>query len=640
MEYKIKKLQSGGGFATFTPIINAPASGPATANGNSNNTSQSSAIESSSIIDEKMLEQLYKKGGLVNDVNQLVAELIQLEKSSSTPYLQGQNRSAALKISAKINEINQTKVYWDKTITRSKESGGFGETAVDTYGRVFIKNKDNKIEALSLQNYSKQHNYQALTVQELMYERQYNPSLTNQNAVFTVADNAIGVDKIIGHIQDQIKAFGKEEYKNTSIYSKADARKELAGMIGKEPTDSEMRAMSILNQVISGSSEYSKVTVGTSTERGNLQGALKYIWSTLGDPAKRKLSAVATINGTKVEDLIMEMLVKNSDNSNVISVLPESDKSATGKSGESDNSTKDVALSMGEVFHGDKLYKPGVTYTINNPTAGVQLSMATTGIGPLYTLGKETSVIEPSIVANILTKNNYQAILDKNNAFIGDDGVDPSKLGEMIFSGDDVAKVYVPIKADGSPDLAGMEKFKELYKVFEENKNTWTSQQAEKYFANNDFPGIRIKNLIGLDSKPVQTIIENNIVKPFLAMPILTNSASDLSDNSWMLKLTGEEADNATALMNRAFTIYGGTPSKPTSENLSPRGVLSLERPFKGTLFIAYRPEANAVLSTMHNHLYGEAASETDLYTNLNNSSNNNNSAVVDGNASVLGIKK
>jgi hypothetical protein len=106
MEYKKRKLQSGGGFATFTPIIsNYP--GTSVTGGQSS----SGEKESSSILDEKMLEHLYKQGGLVNDVNRLVIELNQLEKSSSMPYLNSGNRSATLQIVAKINEVNQNKKY-------------------------------------------------------------------------------------------------------------------------------------------------------------------------------------------------------------------------------------------------------------------------------------------------------------------------------------------------------------------------------------------------------------------------------------------------------------------------------------------------------------------------------------------------
>ena len=108
MDYKIKRLADGGGFASFTPIIHtAPAMRTPTTAGEGAETAQAST----SIIDDKMLESLYKSGGLVNDVNKLVSELIQLEKTTNLPYTSGQNRSTALQLIGKINEVNQNKKY-------------------------------------------------------------------------------------------------------------------------------------------------------------------------------------------------------------------------------------------------------------------------------------------------------------------------------------------------------------------------------------------------------------------------------------------------------------------------------------------------------------------------------------------------
>lgn len=179
----------------------------------------------------------------------------------------------------------------------------------------------------------------------------------------------------------------------------------------------------------------------------------------------------------------------------------------------------------------DKLYKPGTTYTINNPNAGVSIDMAATFVGPLYELDKSGAVIEPTMLSNILSKNKYQSILNPHDAYIGDTKIDPAQLGEIVYSGNDIAKVFVPVKPDGSLDLGSMDRFNKVFKVYQENKDEWTVQQAQTYFVNNDFPGVRIKRLAGRDGKVSSELVENNAVKPFLAVPILTNSASDLSDN-------------------------------------------------------------------------------------------------------------
>ena len=259
MKVKIKSLQGGGGFATFTPIIHTP---PVPQTAKESTDSEATGSSASSIVDSKMIEHLYKTGGLVNDVNKLVSELIQL----------------ALQIVAKINEINQNKLNWDDAITRSKEAGGLGEVAVDTYGRVFTKTKDNKIQSLSLKEYSsKKDSIKLLSVQELMFERQYNSSLTGQNDVFTVADNAIGLNKITDHIKSLISALGTETTDETKFYAKEQTTQYLKEMGLKKPTAEEQGALTMLRDIVATPGEYASVKTKVASERNKIGKALNYI---------------------------------------------------------------------------------------------------------------------------------------------------------------------------------------------------------------------------------------------------------------------------------------------------------------------------------------------------------------------------
>lgn len=107
MKVKIKKLQDGGGFATFTPIFHTPR----TPQYPTTQSSEESQKISSSLIDDKSLEDFYKNGGLVNDVNALLTDLFKLEQSSDTPFINKQNRVAVLNIRKKMNEVRQNKEY-------------------------------------------------------------------------------------------------------------------------------------------------------------------------------------------------------------------------------------------------------------------------------------------------------------------------------------------------------------------------------------------------------------------------------------------------------------------------------------------------------------------------------------------------
>ena len=622
----IKKFQQGGGFLTWTPIINTmPTATPTTG------VAASAAKKNTSILDDDTYKELISQGGLVNEVNGLVNELIKLESVNDNPYTASSNRGLAIRMIGKVNELKRNKANWDSAVATAKAEGGLGEVAVGAFNEVYTKDlRSNKVKAISLQEYAASgRNERLLTVSELMNERQYNPQLSGQNQIFTVAENAIGMEKINKNIKSMIDSLGTEKTTEDKYVSK----EQLAAITGQKPTNDQVESLSNLKQMLDKSEGYLKVTTATSSERKHIDKALNYIWNTLGSPAQQKLSAVAVINGVNnPKQFILDMLQAGTDES--ISVTTDIIKQP--KSAEAEAKEKLSPVSPQELFHNDMLYRPGMTYELNNPNAKVSLKMTATGIGPLFSLAKTGQVVGPTTITNVLTSANYQAILDPNKAFVGDTKVNHALLSEMAFTGGDTAKVYMPVKPDGSPDLAQMEKFSKAYEIFNANKNHWTTNEAQRFFAKSGFSGVVVKDTRLEDGSTSKVIAENGRVKPFLALPIITNSASDLSDNAWMTKSTGDNKSADEQLMNAAFTTLEGTPSKPKYINKMPSKWNALENPYRGTVFVAYRDNASAILKSTMGHLIGRSGTEADLYRNLNFSSADVNPIGVQASSSIL----
>ena len=183
MKYNIKKLQSGGGFATFTPYLGssgAPSTPPATQD------TQPDKEETSSILDKDLYKELLTKGGLVNDVNQFVSQIEKIE-SSKNPYLNTNNQVNVLRMIAQINELKQNKAYWEDAYKTSEASGGLNEIAVGGSGEIYTRGKDNKIQAVTIQEYKKNKGkYAPMSVADLLNARQYDPSLTFNTSVFNL----------------------------------------------------------------------------------------------------------------------------------------------------------------------------------------------------------------------------------------------------------------------------------------------------------------------------------------------------------------------------------------------------------------------------------------------------------------------
>ena len=103
-----------------------------------------------------------------------------------------------------------------------------------------------------------------------------------------------------------------------------------------------------------------------------------------------------------------------------------------------------------------------------------------------------------------------------------------------------------------------------------------------------------------------------------------------------MTKSTGDNKNADEQLMNAAFTTLEGTPSKPKYINKMPSKWNALENPYRGTVFVAYRDNASAILKSTMGHLLGRSGTEADLYRNLNSSSADVNPIGVQASSSIL----
>jgi len=268
----IKRFQNGGGFATFTPIIRTAPQLPA-----SKATSTTEGKSTSSLLDDKLYAELLK-GGLTNDVNALVSQLIELEGSSELPFTNVNTRAASLRLIGKVNEIKQNKALWESAVSKADKSGGLDEVAVGTSGEVYIKDNKNKIKAISLQDYSEnRESMKLLSVAELMNERNHNSQLTGQNNIFNVANNSIGLNKITEHIKELISAFGNETVADTKTYSRNQVLTELGKFAGKKPTVEEAEGVKKLMEIANTPGELYKVESQNSSERRQAMKGAKYI---------------------------------------------------------------------------------------------------------------------------------------------------------------------------------------------------------------------------------------------------------------------------------------------------------------------------------------------------------------------------
>lgn len=531
---RVKKFQ-GGGFATFTPIVNTmPTSKSST------KTETDTTKASTSILSDDVFKELLKGDFLVNDANNLVKELVALEAGSPTPYTQANTRSMALKMIGKINELKQNKNYWQDAINRAKENGGLGEVAVGTSGEVYAKDENNNIQAISLAQYNKQKDkVKLLSVAELMNERQYNPNLIGKNSLFNVAENAIGLDKITGSIKDIVSMLGKETTKTEDYYTKDQARKYLAEMGGKEPTVSEQEGISILNKIINNPGELAQVQSEESSERKHLDKALSYIWDTLGTNKQQKLMATSVINGRKnPKELILDMLVFGTDESKSLGVTPKAANIGKSKAAGED---KPKDITPFEILHNGKTGKRIINW--NDPSTGKTFELVATGQGKLSTVkGKPLGFTS---LRDVFDSENG-TLVRTDQAFFGDKKINISDLSNIAYDGNEAARVYMPVASNGAPDYSRLEQIKRLEKEAFSHSD-WGPQEINDFFAKRGLDYVQVNQN--------KEYVVNDRFKPFLVMSGYTAEGSPATnENSKIKALDSDEKDSVKDALSAMWT--------------------------------------------------------------------------------------
>lgn len=566
MKVNIQKFQTGGGFATFTPIVEQESS-----RSTSKSSQAADTNKSSSILDDETFKELIK-GGLVNDVNSLVNDLIKLESGSTYPYVQSQNRSTALRMIAKVNEVKQNYKLWDDAVNKAKESGGYSEVAVDN-NQMFTKDKNGKIKAISISDYARsEEKVKVLSVAELMQERQYNPQLANQNSIFGVANNSIGLSKILDQINKVISAFGSEETSETKIYSKDQVLKELGKYTGKKPTAEEAQSIKRLMDIVNTPGELYKVKTTDSSERRQTMKALNYIWHTLGDPAQKKLAATAALNGvSNPAEIILDMISTQTDEKHGFEITPESTKNVDGTSSTSGTSGGSVEATPFELFHNGKLGKQIIPW--NDPSSGKTFNLTATGIAKLMTV--EGKPIGPNTVSNILKTENG-ALVNSSKAFFGDKQISINDANKLVYDGELAMRVYAPVASNGGVDYYKLE---ELIKVEEEvSKNKeLTIDQINDIYKEHGFSYVQVDGN--------KQYVLNDRFKPFLMFRAYgTDEMNVTKDNSKIKSLSSDEQKQISELLKNVWTA---------SKVEAPVGHLWTSY-FKGMVAIPYIENATA----------------------------------------------
>lgn len=599
MKYDIRKMQNGGGFVSYTPILSMPTAAQQ-ASARPKQTKKE-ATKDNSIIDEALYKELINQGGLINDVNWFVDQVTALEASGG---MSGTSRSQSLRLVAEVNKLKRNKERWGTAFKQASSNGSLDEAAIGSSGELYTRDNKGKISNISISDYKKSpQKYAVLTVGDLLEARQNDPQLVNTSAPFVAAEVSLGMEVIQDHVKNVLGLIGTETTSTENHYSKSQAEKQLAQLAGKVPSEQETAGLQKLAKVINTPGEFFKLEEKTSTERTHLDKALKYLLNTMSPAAKNKLKVSAIQQGIdKPEQILINMLVAGTDHTTTSNITPEKETISSAKTAE-----KTTNLTNFQMFHKGVLKQNDVSFMFNDPELNVMFKGAIGAVGPLID-AKDRSIGMASL-NTILQGADYSQIVDPTKVFFGDKKVDFYDLNNILYDGSNAAQVYMPTNSAGEPDYDKFKRFKDIYAVYEANKDSWTTEQSEKYFKKSGFE-------VQIDSVGGEKVIsDRSMVKPFLVMYGYTNDGVVATeDNDLIKELDSNEED---AWMPRFETAWSTGLGK-NRQVMMPDG----DNFFKGIIAIPYRKESSAVVDALSGvGPIGRQSTVSDVQRNLNKSS-------------------
>lgn len=498
---KIQKLQ-GGGIPAFVSYTNVPQPQP-TAPYVEGAMSSNAEADKNTIggIDKSLITALYKEG-LISDTDAVAEEIGNLFSSQNNPFNPNQTATAYRRTLQLMARLREGKTQLKDAIAESQKNGSFGEMAITTDGRYYVMGEDGITTKATLEQGDR-----VLTNADLADLRAN--KLPYANNISTVIANGVSMDSINKTVWDLIGKIGKDS--TSKEFFKTKKGKDI-----KEGIDELLAA---------GQDGVYKITESNTDQSKKARVALTYLLSTMPNNAKALLRGKAALSGldpTKgAYKLVAGMISSGIDSDYSIKV--DYDKNATegaSESGSKSNKTMQIKPIM-SYYMGEN----GVESTyIVNPGQGYQMHTDAVIYG--MPLDQKGDVVPQGSLQSLLN-SGIGGIVDTTSISLGNQRVDSSNLGQVLYDGTQLARAILPYTYDANgkivPDFELMPEFIEAQKEIKERGNNITAVELSQILNTHNLGDYMYQNKDG------ELIWNPSKFRPFL----MTNVIAGGSD-SWI----------------------------------------------------------------------------------------------------------
>lgn len=433
-----------------------------------------SSKKDSGLISDDLLKKL---DGIPVDVDNLMESIADIEhkQSMGMPV----SSRTVRRVEAQINRVVQQSKYLKEAEERAEKNDAFGEIAVGNRGELFTVGEDGDIKRVSIGDYNAEKHGPALTVNELIEQRKFNPTQAYDTTITTAIGNNIGMSKISEYIQKIVASVGSSE-------NSSEAYTDLAGIVGREaakrPTQQQLQTIQQLYQL--------SQTVGMDAifkeknllKQKNVQEAFGYINSILPRNMRLQMQARFVANGFSLEDsangvseIIGQALMSGNDTQTSYSI-------EYSASANKENQAKSQSRNLGvleQLVQGSLGKRDYKLMSSKNPE--FSLNLHGTGVGSLATFNN--NIVDKSPLS-IALQSGLAPLIDENHVTIGNQKIPVGAFDTILYNGGDVVNVWAPVNENGDIDLEGLQLLSEIQSICDTNPNLTTQDKnalLEKY---------------------------------------------------------------------------------------------------------------------------------------------------------------
>lgn len=368
-------------------------------------------------------------------------------------------------LEAQANRVIQQNDYLKEAEKLADKNDARGEIAVGGRGQLYTLQENGKIKTVSMADYDAEKDGPAMTVNELIEHRKFNPTQQFDTTLTQVIGNSIGMQKINDYIMNIIQKVGSAE-------TTEEAYIDLASYIGREaakkPSQQELQNLQNLYTAMSELGPDALFKSKEVRESKNLREAFDYIQSILPRDMQTQLRGRYVASGGNLNDsgAYIQSIIASSlgaanktKNESYIDYEASLNKAA-GKGNDMDQKRN---LKSIETLIQGSLNKIDYHLTSSkNPSLGMVLHGNV--IGALTNFDNN---IVPKAPMSTAIQSSIGPLIDKNHMTMGSQKINESMLDTIVYDGNDVINVWAPVDSNGDIDLGGMQQFNELLEHFD-----------------------------------------------------------------------------------------------------------------------------------------------------------------------------